>query len=199
MKNIILVSIATAALATSASGQSLLLNPGQSYVFSFDASSLPRPVASPFGNVIFGSYGLVANGGGNIGCHWLVEMFENNLSEAPIFVFQQDRSEDCSQQPIVGGAWQDLQGVVRVTALGQTLVSPMEVEINVPSANGPLYYNGYIQPVPEPNAVALLAVGSAVGLFFYGRRRNRIPSAMRCSEPGPRVQVSIHASRGPGR
>ena len=177
MKTFTLISIAAGALATSVSGQSLLLNPGQSYVFSFDASSLPAPVASPFGNAIFGSYDLVANGGGNMGCHWLVEMFENNLTEAPILVFEQEQSEDCSLQPIVGGAWQDLQGVVRVTAISQTLVSPMEVEINAPSANGPLYYNGFIQPVPEPNAVALLAVGSAVGLFFYGRRRNRIPSA----------------------
>lgn len=177
MKTLSLVCIAAAALATSASGQSLILNPGQSYVFSFDASSLPAPVASPFGNAIFGSYGLVANGGNNLGCHWLVEMFENNLTEAPILVFEQERNEDCSLQPRVAGAWQDLQGVVRVTAISQTLVSPMEVEITVPSANGILYYDGYIEPVPEPSAVALLAVGGAAGLFYYGRRRTKIPSA----------------------
>ena len=177
MKTFTLISIAAGALATSVSGQSLLLNPGQSYVFSFDASSLPAPVASPFGNAIFGSYDLVANGGGNMGCHWLVEMFENNLTEVPILVFEQEQSEDCSLQPRVAGAWQDLQGVVRVTAISQTLVSPMEVEITVPSANGPLYYNRFIQPVPEPSAVALLAVGGAVGLFYYGRRRTKIPSA----------------------
>jgi len=177
MRILSVLPIVAAALTYNAGGQSILLSPGQSYIFSFDAGALPPPVASPFGSAIFGGYDLVANGGGNSSCHWWVEMFENSISEAPISVIEQDSPEDCSLQPIVAGAWQDLQGVVRVTAISQTLVSPMEVEITVPSANGILYYDGFIQPIPEPSAAALLALGGAVGLFSYGRRGTKIPSA----------------------
>jgi hypothetical protein len=172
MKNLALASIVFGALVSVASSQSIFLNPGESYVFSFDASSLPEPTASQFGNTLFGSFGLVANGGGeHSSCLWQVEMFENSVTEAPIFSYVQDRSGDCSLQPLIGGAWQDLQGVVRVTAGSSTLVSPMEVEITVPSPNGFLYYNAQIQAVPEPSILALLVIAGVGGVFCYVRRR----------------------------
>lgn len=181
MKIFALTSIVCGALVSGACGQSIFLNPGESYVFSFDAGSLPQPTASPYVNA-FGGYAFVANSFGVGGvvypsCHWRVEMFENSLAEMPIFVYEQDRSEDCSLQPNFSGAWQDLQGVVRVTAISPTLVSPMEVEISVPSANGYLYYNTHIQAVPEPSTLALLATAGVGGVFWYVRRRATVRKA----------------------
>ena len=178
MKLFALTSIVCGALVSGVCGQSIFLNPGESYVFSFDASSLPQPTASRF-DIAFGGYAFEANSFGVGGviypsCLWRVEMFENSLAEIPIDVFIQERSEDCSMQPNFSGAWQDLQGVVRVTAISPTRVSPMEVEISVPSANGYLYYNAYIQAVPEPSTLALLAAAGVGGVFWHVRRRTTV-------------------------
>jgi hypothetical protein len=174
MKKSVVLSVLCWVFISRAWGQSTLLNPGESYTFSFNSALLPPPVSSPFADAIWGGYDLVANGGGNSSCHWRVEMFENNTTEAPISVIEQERTEDCSLQPTVGGAWQDLQGMVRVTAISSTLVSPMEVEITVPSPNGFLYYDGYIQPVPEPSTIILIAIGGIGGVLCIGRRHARL-------------------------
>src|SRR6185503_15279778 len=71
------------------------------------------------------------------------------LSETPIFAEEEENREDCSLQPLFPGAWQDLQGMVRVTAISQTLVDPMEVEITVPSPRGFLYYDFHIEPLRD--------------------------------------------------
>lgn len=177
MKTLALAAIICGALASGACGQSIFLNPGESYVFSFDATSLPPPTASTYGNLALGGFAFVANEGVNSSCYWRVEMFENSVTEAPIFTYVQDRRADCSLQPLLSGAWQDLQGAVRVTALGAVLISPMEVEIVVPSASGGLYYDVHIQAVPEPSTSALLAIAGAGGIFWSLRRHAKVRRA----------------------
>jgi hypothetical protein len=149
MKPFLLVAIVTAAMSFSACSQSVLLNPGQSYVFSFEPGSLPPPRPSPYDNYVAGGFGLDPNHGNS--CNFRFEMFENSADESPILAWETEAHEDCSLNPGVTNAWQDLQGVVRVTAITPTLLSFMEIEITVPSTNGFLYYDGYILPRPGLN------------------------------------------------
>jgi len=164
MKSFALASVVAGGLVSSVSAQLIFLDPGQSCLFSFDATSLPPPIASPFGSAVFGGWDITVNGGGSAGCDYVVEMFENNTNEIPLMVFEQEQSEDCSLQPLLANVWQDLQGVLRVTAIGHTLVAPVEIEITVPSASGFLYYDGYINSPPSLSAV--LAGGAQVQLAW---------------------------------
>jgi hypothetical protein len=175
-----------AVLVSSVYGDSILLRPGESYVFSFDARSLPAPLPSPFGDQALGGFDLVINGGGNSGCHWYVEMFENNVSETPIFAEEEENREDCSLQPLFAGAWQDPQGAVRVTAISETLVAPMEVEITVPSSRGFLYYDFHIGPADRARRRHRCQSMVRPNVTFFRNRSVLLPQVF----AGPRTLLS---------
>lgn len=169
MKCPLLALLALVSICLSASAQSLILNAGDSYVFDFNGfaflgtyrfSPAPTTILLPS-----------LSGSGTM----RVEAFENNVSETPIF----SGTSDSLSSPINLGnaAWQDLQGVVRITELSgsTTLNGSFNAQVTVPSVNSPPYYEVNFQtvPVPEPGWFAFGAL--IVGAWLW--RMNSRPTA----------------------
>ena len=146
MKCPLLALLVVLSMCLSASAQSLLLNAGDSYVFNFNGFSfLGTYRFSPASTTIALP---TLSGSGTM----RVEAFENSVAETPFF----SATSDTLTGPISLGntAWQDLQGVVRVTELSgsTTLNGSFFAQVTIPSANNPPYYEVDFQmvPVPEP-------------------------------------------------
>src|SRR5262245_22638747 len=139
-------------------GQSFLhLTAGQSYSYEF--SSVPF--------VQHG--GLVAPGGGGFfyfssensdpANQVLVEIFESNFGDAPL---RSQVFNNWFDSVAVGasGAWQDLQGGMRLTVLsGAVDLSGLEVRVfGGPAEPFDVYGYGQIIPVPEPSSILLMTI-----------------------------------------
>src|SRR3954468_22478078 len=128
MKRLIVISLSGLAMAANAQVQALVLTNGESYVFSFDSQSLPPPQVRPYSGNSSGIFGVDAYGS----CDWIIEAFENTVTGPPLVSYESEMVEDCSSARLLPGAWQDLQGMLRFTSIGETRVGPIEIEINVP-------------------------------------------------------------------
>jgi hypothetical protein len=101
-----------------------------------------------------------------------LEMFENSLAEAPV------GSIDCTNlaTPSVeaNNAWQDRQGVLRITMLtGSATLNSIDLWVRVPEFSNPFrstIYGETVIPVPEPGLPSLVALGG-LGLFAWRRLR----------------------------
>src|SRR5436190_1060385 len=129
MKCALLVLLPVVSMCWSVCAQSLMLNAGDSYVFDFNGFSFlgtyrfsPAPATLSLPSL---------SGSGTM----RVEAFENNLSEAPIF----SATTGSFGNPLNLGdtAWQDLQGVVRITELSgsTTLNGSFFAQVTIPSVN----------------------------------------------------------------
>ena len=95
------------------------------------------------------------------------------------------------------GLWQDVQGVMRLTVVsGAVDLSGMKVEV-LGGPFDPFGHHVQLVSVPEPSSLLLFGLGM-LALYSFSKWRGQ-GLTMRCSEPGPRALVAIHASRGPGR
>ena len=149
-------------------GADFYLSAGESYVFNITSFSFLRPSlpTDPSDGTIIGFTG------GNYTVR--TELFTNSLSDPPLFndSFSHSGPSEASGFGIQFGfaPWPDFQGRVRITALSGTLIlDGMRADEVV---NGGYYSTGWIEPVPEPSAMAMVAAGS-VGLLACRARRRR--------------------------
>jgi len=160
-------------LSTLGQGQ-LILSAGDSYTLEFSDLALegpwplddPRP--TPFGQVGVAHYGFEA------GDSLLIEMFEDTTAEPPVGTGGWDWPEGTVQSPPPPlfiesfGAWQDLQGVIRLTMLsGSVTIVDVTAFAVRDEVDGRFRYLSAI-PLPEPSGAMLAFVG--IGALFLRLR-----------------------------
>jgi hypothetical protein len=169
MKKVVLFSCLFLAIRSVSWGMDFYLSAGESYVFNITSFSFLRPSmpTDPSDGTIFGI----------TGGDWTVrtELFADSLSDPPLFndTFSHSGPIEASGFGIQLGfaPWPDLQEVVRVTALSGTFIlDGMRTDEVV---NGGYYSTGWIQPVPEPSAMTMVAAGFA-GLLACRAQRRRL-------------------------
>lgn len=155
-------------LITCLSGQSqVLLNTGESFIFEFASLPLDHIDSTGVVPVLLGGFGVGTSIFGTSASYRL-EMFENSASEAPLM------SSDFPGGLGVIGAWQDLQGVARVTMLnGSMQLNYFVVKVttpgerpdpNFPPINFSVYQAEFSAVVPEPTTLGLLGLIALAGL-----------------------------------
>ncbi len=94
-----------------------------------------------------------------------VEAFENNTSEAPIG----GGLVPVTSLLVLTGAWNDLQGVVRISALTEPVhLDAVRAYVVLPDRTR---YSQIVTLVPEPSTIALFAFPLMAGLFFVRSRK----------------------------
>ena len=176
---IIVMSNVTAALLASgwrAGAASLLINAGESYTQQFD--TLPfvaTGTGTPMPRANFEWLGRVLPGMSEV----RVEMFENSAADVPLYSGTVVRSvaglEPIGATWIVPNAWQDLQGIVRISVVsGSFSVSDLDLasSLQVDPTHESLYRQHFsYEIVPEPSsAILLVPIGLSVVVWrSYGR------------------------------
>jgi hypothetical protein len=113
----------------------LWLNPGDSYTYEFRNFTLGSSAETNHGTKLY--LGMSGADGGE---GFLLEIFENSTSEAPLVTFPDIRF--MPNPTLLGNAWQDRQGVVRFTITsGAVSVDILFATIVYP--NGELYAEGF--------------------------------------------------------
>ena len=174
MKNLIL-TLALVSFCIAASGQGVLLGPGDSYTLEFGTLTFLRP-AVPTETVWGISVDFVGDsftGGETV----QVERFRDTLSDTPVtdvFALPAPSGPNSTlailfPRPNDQPFWTDMQGVVRVTGLtGSVRFEGIGVNEFI---NGGLY--GVFLTVPEPSSLSLLLSGGATWLVVRRLGRNR--------------------------
>lgn len=176
MKRLIVLVSAIVSLSLSAQGQTLLLTSGQSYTFHF--STLDKydeflTGIDPRG-YNFATFYSDPNGS-TPGLTFTVELFENDVSEAPIAT----ASDTGFVTAQTFGGWHDLQGVARVTVdpgPGAVLLNSVLVTVYRPMMGLPGFFEYYSTgqvPVPEPGVVTLGVLGALALVGWNLRKRRR--------------------------
>jgi len=169
MKKLSLTLISIIALPLSSLAQdSLHFSAGQSFSYTFSTLDFVQSGAlvEQSGGVSF--YRLAQPSPNDA---VLLELFENNLQEAPVAsqVFT-DRFGDPTGFGR-GGLWQDLQGAVRLTVVSGSMdLTGLRFTVGT----GPLDFNYYqtFVAVPEPGTLGLsLLIGGCVLTWHLARRR----------------------------
>ena len=147
----------------------MLLNVGESYTHQFE--TLPfilTGVGTPPGGAHFEWMGRVLPGVNEV----QVEMFENSVAEAPLSSTTVLRSgsglEPIGTNVFVLNAWQDLQGVVRISVLsGSFSVSDLDFASSVPIGDHLNIYHQHLsfEVVPEPSPALLFTTAGIVVLW----------------------------------
>jgi hypothetical protein len=115
------------ALALSASAQ-VRLNPGHTLTYEFTSLDYQRSFRASYLDVPTATVWFESESVPTRGVHMLVEMFEDSVSETPICsqIFSAPWYHDPGVYEFRGckveNAWQDFQGVVRLTMLSGSLV-----------------------------------------------------------------------------
>jgi hypothetical protein len=144
------------------------LNPGQSFSYAFSSLDFIQSGAllQQGGGVSFSRVQLPGPTD-----QVMIELFENNLIEAP--VASQILTGNVGDLLSSYGVWQDLQGVVRITALN----APLDLTgLQFSVGTGPSDFNFYqsFVPVPEPGSLSLFLVGCMMLGWGVRRRANKI-------------------------
>jgi hypothetical protein len=166
MKRLIAL-VAVAIFVTSLHAQ-MLLSPGQSYTYEFSSlldfgdgySGPARGFATFYTDSLRSTPGAT----------YTVDLFEANASESPIASVNGTGNVTASSI----GAWQDLQGVARVTVTsGDVFFDSVVVNVYEPTGVGDfrLRSSDFV-PVPEPGALALGAL-ALIGLLGWNLRKQR--------------------------
>ena len=200
LRKVILVwSWAASLLITSAAQAQLVLNAGDSATYSFNTLSHIFSDTSQSRFMWPNGALFVVDGNTSPSFNFRLEIFENTLSGLPIASRDFNRF-DYTYSVFADSALRDLQGAFRVTVNSGTLF--LETGQLFVYIWGPSSTEGYgvALPVPEPSVFSLLGL-ALLALIVWKRKsgNNTRRLTMRCSEPGHRVQVAVHASRGPGR
>ena len=175
MKEILLIGF-WAGFTVSGLTQGILLQAGDSYTYQF--ASLPFVHFSTAGSpaATFDIWSLQTRPLGPADILRL-EMFEDTPAGAPIssqtFTWASNPSDIGLEVP---NAWADRQGSIRLTMLsGSFRLEFFDLTATVATRGGFNLYGEEITLVPEPSAVAMLAVGS--GLVFglrHSKSKRRI-------------------------
>lgn len=169
MKEILTVALLAVCLPANCQ---LVLNAGDTFTYAFNTLPLETIVPTSPQDVPSGMFTLfyvIAPAGASV--HY--DVFENTAAEAPIFSGAAD-----SLAPLVHceipGAWQDLQGTIRVTMVsGSAIVDFVNFRVNSPrDASTQNIFNAII-PVPEPGTAHLLGCGAFVGCIWMAMKRRR--------------------------
>ena len=169
MKTAPFLLLAAFTLCMPARGQ-MLLNTGESYIFNFST----LPLHNTTGYVFLGGTAAFSLDPTSLspGYEMQFDVFENNISETPLFSSIRSAS-DAFVGADLPGAWQDHQGVVRFTMLsGTATLDTIYVTAFTPMQNGgsDAYFETYV-PVPEPSILALsIACLVSICLWIVRRR-----------------------------
>jgi len=171
IKIIPLLLCGTIALSLTCTGQ-LQLNTGETYTYQFD--TLPLTFQFPPEGHFFNGRVSVSLNPATIetGDSLRLDMFENNLGEAPICSTTLSGNGVCTANL----AWQDLQGVFRLTMLsGSVEVSRISLQVVTSTTfqPGAGEYDLAFTPVPEPSPTALLSVPALIGALWTALFRKR--------------------------
>jgi len=143
-------------------GQSqVLLNAGESFTFEFTSLPLHHIDKTDVRGVFSLEISDWTTG------RFLFEIFENNVNEAPI------RNTDFPSGFIPSGAWQDLQGVARVTVFnGSVTLNSLSFRVTIPSEHSDpnlppinyfVYQSTFPTAVPEPTVLVFVGLTALVG------------------------------------
>ncbi len=176
MKRIELLGLALLALALPCSGQ-MVLNTGD--VWTYDFNNLPHTgnisvfTTNPIGSFAFTVHDSSFQNGDRL----LYEMFENSTNESPLVSGIMSSASPLTITSDRASAWQDLQGVVRLSMLdGSVTIDSVTLEAIVSGPNLSQYeiHSSTFVPTPEPGTWGLLALGLAGIAFFRSiRKRSR--------------------------
>ncbi len=169
------LALILAVAATSPAFAQLSLSTGESFTYQFD--TLPNRgegfTGYPPGGINYATF-TTDPASRDPGDTFMLEIFENNVSEAPLAVATGTGRVTAQ----ANGGWHDLQGVARVTVTSGTLTfDTLELAAFVPSSQGiPGEFDGYFTDpipvtVPEPATIALWTCGLAGLVCFCKRKR----------------------------
>jgi hypothetical protein len=141
------------------------MNPGDTYDYSFTLQFQNLLVCeSP---CVASSYAIASTSSLGPGDSYRVELFEDNLSQAPLnsCLIGYAQESKCA----FPAAWQeDAEGVVRLTAVsGSVVLDSIYVRVTIPGLDpfrGTLFVAA-VEVVPEPSG---LAIGSVAGISVLG-------------------------------
>lgn len=173
MKRLIVLVSAIVGFSISSQAQ-LLLSSGQSYSFEFSTLQLFAEDLTGFDPRGYNFATFYSNVPGSTpGAMFTVDLFENNLGEAPIGT----ASGSGFVTAEAFGGWLDLQGIARVTVdSGAVLFDSVLVTVYRPTPGLPSlfeYYSSGLVPVPEPGTLSLGALGLLTLLGWNFRKGRR--------------------------
>lgn len=170
------------AFAADANSQgSLILAEGESYVFAFETMNRIGHVTPPIhpfqsgaGGHVFGTFSPSLP----LGAELRVEMYEDFLFGTLVGWQSLRPLEGFPTQPgpflPVEGAWQDLQGVVRFTAVAGTIgLVNMYASVFRPEGDEITEYAVSLHMIPEPSSVALGMCGTLVFILVKSGKLHR--------------------------
>jgi hypothetical protein len=171
MKHSLVIAACLFCAILSVQGQ-LLLNQGDSFTYQF--ATLPQTGSTnAFLTSPRGVFGFTLNAATfQPGEQLRYEMFEHDSSEVPLQSGILSATPPSGATIFSAGAWQDLQGAVRLTMLtGSATVDTISVQAITPSVSlSSLNVNELnFTPTPEPSSLCL--GGIAVALLLYRRPR----------------------------
>jgi hypothetical protein len=151
MKRPVLIITFMLAHALCAFSQGVFLQAGDLYTREFDDFQFQFHIPP---DAPFDPRTMVLIGKLNFSGSFLLEAFEDNTAQPPIFTTNFVSQAGISSVYYFGPAWQDLQGVVRLTMLSGSMdLKQIMGTVILPSAD---VYSQTIIPVPEPSPLALL-------------------------------------------
>jgi hypothetical protein len=166
MKGLLFIIALLAATPFRGFSQGVLLQAGDLYTCDF--SNLQFQFHVPSG-VPYNPLTRVLLGKQNFSGSFLLEAFEDNSTQPPLFSTNVTSQTPVSTDFYFGPAWQDLQGTIRVTMLSGSM--NLNLLMATVTTSGADVYSQTVTPTPEPSPVGLL---SAVALpMWYLHRRTQ--------------------------
>ena len=181
MKKTLLLAVLTVGCWGAAQAQ-LVLNQGDVFTRAFENLGQSGNVFTPPpGQGQFGKLALnIDSGSSGSPGSLMLEFFEGDLTEAPVFSQVLTLPAGPVVEFRVGDLWEDLQGTVRLTMTeGQLTFNSYLIEVELPTTTpgfSTLYSSGVVA-VPEPSTWALAGLGAVFAIGFCSYRRRGALSA----------------------
>jgi hypothetical protein len=154
----------------------LVLNQGDTWAYEFSALSYMGQTSS-FQAPLIGLFVVSVNDNTlQPGDSLLLEMFEDQAAGIPLASNSITFGSPSTQYILSAGAWQDVQGAVRLTmSSGSVMVDRVQIEaiVSGPSLSSYNVYATEFTPTPEPATWSLWLAGLAVGFLWRSRAGHR--------------------------
>jgi len=165
MKRLLFVITLLAAIPFRGFSQGVLLQSGDLYTCDFNNLQFQFHVPdgapyNPLTRIVIGKQ--------NFSGSFLLEAFENNATQPPLFSTNVTSLAAIPTDFYFGPAWQDLQGTVRLTMLSGSM--NLNLLMATVTTSGPDVYSQTISVVPEPSPLSLLAA-AALPIWYLRRCR----------------------------